>query len=340
MINPEIKKALEKQGYRTAGSHSAVKICGWTKKTILGKGTCYKQKFYGINTHQCLQMTTSMSCANRCIFCWRDYKSPVSKDWKWNIDEPELVLEEAKKAHHKLLIGFFGNDETDKKALMESKEIKHAALSLTGEPINYPKVNELINLMHKQRISTFMVTNGQNPESIKKLGRVTQLYLSVDGADKETLKETGKPLFADYWERLMQSLEALKEKKHRTCIRITLIKEMNDKNPEKYAELIKKAEPDFVEVKAYMFIGASKERLKRENMPTHTETVKFAEKIKEHLPDYELMSEHKPSRVALLTHKNLKKDGRWKTWIDFEAFFEEKQEYNTDTPEENILIKK
>ncbi|MCC7574325.1 4-demethylwyosine synthase TYW1 [Candidatus Woesearchaeota archaeon] len=339
MITKEIKKNLEKQGYRTAGSHSAVKICGWTKKTILGKGTCYKHKFYGINTHQCLQMTTSMSCANRCVFCWRDYKSPVSKDWIWNIDEPNKVLEEAKEAHHKLLIGFFGNDKTDKKALKESKKIKHAALSLTGEPINYPKVNELIQEMHKQRISTFLVTNGQNPESIKKLGRITQLYLSVDGADKETLRETGKPLFTDYWERLLKSLEELKEKKYRTCIRITLIKGMNDKNPEKYAELIKKAEPDFVEVKSYMFIGASKERLKKENMPTHTETMKFTEQIQKHLPNYELMSDHKPSRVALLTHIKHKIRGKWKTWIDFEAFFQEKQEYNTDTPKENIIIK-
>ena len=332
MITPEIKKSLEKQGYRTIGGHSAVKICGWTKNTILDKGTCYKHKFYGINTHQCLQMTTSMSCANRCVFCWRDYKSPVSKEWIWNIDDPKKILEESKKAQEKLLIGFFGNEKANKKILKETKNIRHAALSLTGEPINYPKVNELIKEMHAQRISTFVVTNGQNPESIKKLGRVTQLYLSVDGPNPEILKETGKPLFKDYWERLQKSLEELRQKKHRTCIRITQIKGMNDKNPEGYAELIKKAEPEFVEVKAYMFIGASKTRLKKENMPSHQEIQEFTKKIKEHLPEYEIVSEHKPSRVCLLVHKKLKENNTWKTWINFEAFFKEETNYNEETP--------
>src|SRR6056297_2456624 len=180
---------------------------GWTKKTIKGEGTCYKHKFYGINTHQCLQMTTSMSCANRCVFCWRDYKSPVSKDWTWNIDDPELILTESKKAHEQLLIGFFGNENANKTILNETKNIKHAALSLTGEPINYPKINQLIKEMHNQKISTFLVTNGQNPESIQKLEPVTQLYLSVDGPTKEILQKTGKPLFKDYWERLNQSLD-------------------------------------------------------------------------------------------------------------------------------------
>jgi tRNA wybutosine-synthesizing protein 1 len=340
MITPEIKKSLEKQGYRTAGSHSAVKICGWTKNSILGKGTCYKHKFYGINTHQCLQMTTSMSCANRCVFCWRDYKSPVAKEWIWNIDDPKKVLEESKLAHEKLLIGFFGNEKADKKVLKETKNIRHAALSLTGEPINYPKVNDIIKEMHKQKISTFLVTNGQNPESIKKLTRVTQLYLSVDGSNPEMLKMTGKPLFLDYWERLIQSLKELKTKKYRKCIRITLIKGMNDEKPEEYAELIKIAEPEFIEVKAYMFIGASKERLKRENMPSHLETYKFANKIKEFLPDYELISDHKSSRVALLAHKKLKKQEKWNTWINFDKFFEGIQDYNEEIPQENLINNK
>ncbi len=337
MITPEIKENLEKQGYRTIGSHSAVKICGWTKKTIKGEGTCYKHKFYGINTHQCLQMTTSMSCANRCVFCWRDYKSPVSEDWIWNIDEPESILEHSKKAHEQLLIGFFGNENADKTILQESKNIKHAALSLTGEPINYPKVNELIQQMHKQKISTFMVTNGQNPENIQKLTKVTQLYLSVDGPTQEILKTTGKPLFKDYWERLQQSINELKNKKNRTCLRLTIIKGMNDEQPEQYAELIKKAEPDFIEVKAYMFIGASKTRLKKENMPMHDEIMTFSKIINEYLENYEIISEHKASRVVLLANKKLKENGKWQTWIDFEKFFKGDENYNKETPKENLL---
>src|SRR5437870_4544521 len=72
---------LEKQQYRMCCHHSAVKVCGWTKNMLRGEGGCYKFTFYGIRSHQCLQMTTSMFCASRCTFCWRGEKAPVSKDW-------------------------------------------------------------------------------------------------------------------------------------------------------------------------------------------------------------------------------------------------------------------
>jgi len=129
-------------------------------------------------------------------------------------------------------------------------------------------------------------------------------------------------LFPDYWERLNKSLKYMKAKKQRTAIRITVIKGINDVEPENYAKLIKKANPDFVEVKAYMFLGESRKRLKQENMPSHSETKKFAKKINEFLSEYELCSEQKSSRVALLAKKSFKKKGKWITWIDFGKFHE------------------
>ena len=50
---------LQKMGYRFAGNnyHAAAKICHWTKKSILDEGVCYKEKFYGIKSHRCLQMS-------------------------------------------------------------------------------------------------------------------------------------------------------------------------------------------------------------------------------------------------------------------------------------------
>ena len=69
-----------------------------------------------------------------------------------------------------------------------SNEVRHVALSLTGEPITYPKINEMIDDFHKRKISTFMVTNGQYPEAMKNLKKVTQLYLSVDGTNQKQLK--------------------------------------------------------------------------------------------------------------------------------------------------------
>lgn len=326
MLTEEAKKKLKKQQYKVVGDHSAVKTCGWTKNMIRGKGGCYKLKFYGIMSNQCLQMTTSMSCANRCTFCWRDYKSPVSKEWKqeWKIDDPKFILDESIKAHHKLLTGFKGdtNPNPNKEPYEKSKIIKHVALSLTGEPILYPRINELINLFNKQGISTFLVTNAQYPEQIKNLSPVTQLYISLDAPDSILLRKVDLPLFRDYWERLNKSLEYMNEKKQRTCIRLTMIKGINMSSPEKYAELIKKASPDFIEVKSYMHVGASIKRLSKECMPSHEEVMKFSKELIKYLKDYEIVSEHIPSQVVMLAKKKFKINGVWNTWIDFEKYNE------------------
>ncbi len=322
MLIPEAKAELEKQQYRIVGEHSAVKPCGWTKNMIKGEGGCYKLKFYGIMSNQCLQMTTSISCANRCTFCWRGYKAPVSTDWKWNVDNPEMIHQGSIKAHHRLLVGFKGNDKISKAAYEDSLIVKHVALSLTGEPIFYPKINESIKLFDKDGISTFLVTNGQYPEQIKNLNPVTQLYLSVDAPTQELLKDVDLPLFKDYWERLNLSLDYLKEKKQRTCIRLTIIKGINDNDLEQYAQLIQRGDTDFIEVKAYMHVGPSQQRLKRENMPLHEEIIIFSKKLAKLLDNYEIVSEHIPSRVVMFAKKEFKVDDKWMTWIDFAKWHE------------------
>ncbi len=322
MLTQEAREELEKQQYRIIGGHSAVKTCGWTRNMINEKGGCYKLKFYGIMSNQCMQMTTSISCANRCTFCWRGYKAPVSMDWTWDADEPEMILQGSLEEHHRLLVGFGGSAKANKKAFESSKTVKHVALSLTGEPIFYPRINELIELFNKTGISTFLVTNAQYPEHIKNLKPVTQLYISVDAPTKELLKAIDLPLFKDYWERLNRSLEHLKEKKQRTCIRLTIVKGHNDVLVEKYAELILKGSPDFIEVKAYMHVGPSQQRLKRENMPLHEEVVAFSQELLKHLLGYEMVSEHIPSRVVMFAKTKFKINGEWHTWIDFPKYQE------------------
>lgn len=320
MLSKEAKSDLERQQYRIVGNHSAVKVCTWTRKLMRNEGGCYKLKFYGIRSDKCMQMTTSLSCANRCTFCWRGYKAPVSKEWAWEVDEPDLIIKESLVAQYKLLTGMNGNPKVTKAAYKESLDVKHVALSLTGEPITYPKINELVKKFHERGISTFLVTNAQYPEAIKDLQMVTQLYLSLDAPNKKLLKEIDKPLFKDYWERLVQSLDYLAKKQCRTCIRLTHIKGINDVDIEKYAELIHRGNPDFIEVKSYMFVGASRQILAMENMPLYNDVVDFSKKLVSHLPDYEIVSDHVPSRVTMIAHKKLKINGAWHTWIDFEKF--------------------
>lgn len=318
-FDEQSRKTLEKQQYRIIGNHSAVKVCGWTKTMIRGKGSCYKHKFYGIQSHRCLQMTTSISCANRCTFCWRDYKAPVSKEWKWDIDEPDFIIDEAIKAQQDLLVGFYGNEAAKKILLDQANEPRHVALSLTGEPITYPKFNELCREFHKRNISTFIVTNAQYPDAIRTLKNCTQLYISIDAPNKQLLKSIDKPLFPDYWERLNQSLEYLSEKDFRTAVRLTIVKGQNDSDLEGYRGLILKGDPDFIEVKGYMYVGASRERLEKENMPDMDDVRQFTEQLAQLLPDYELAGEQKESWVVLLAKKTFNK----KTWIDYPKFFED-----------------
>ncbi len=47
MITPAQRKALTKEGYKIIGTHSAVKLCRWTKAQLRGRGGCYKHTAYG-----------------------------------------------------------------------------------------------------------------------------------------------------------------------------------------------------------------------------------------------------------------------------------------------------
>ena len=46
---------------------------------------------------------------------------------------------------------------------------------------------------------------------------MTQLYVSVDAGSKEELKRIDRPLFRDFWQRYLDSLEALGEKVWHMC---------------------------------------------------------------------------------------------------------------------------
>lgn len=52
MVTKLQRKSLVKEGYKIIGTHSAVKICRWTKNQMRGRGGCYKHSFYGIVSYQ------------------------------------------------------------------------------------------------------------------------------------------------------------------------------------------------------------------------------------------------------------------------------------------------
>lgn len=301
-LNKKQVEKLESSGYRFVGSHNhaAAKICHWTKQSILDKGVCYKEKFYGIESHRCLQMAPAVpNCQQKCEFCWRDL-SYTQTQWEGEYDDPKTIIDEAVKAQNNLLCGFFGNDKANKEKLEESKTPTNAAISLAGEPMLYPEIDELIAEFNRRNFTTFVVSNGQCVDKLKNLeNEPYQLYLSIDAPTKKIYNDVCQPQISEGWDNLNQSLDTLASFNSRTCIRTTCVKGRNMTNPEKYAELIKKASPDFVEIKAYMCVGSSRHRLTPDNMPTFDEVKSFAQKIGENCGK-KIVNESEVSRVVLL----------------------------------------
>ena len=199
MVTPQLRAALTKQGYKILGSHSGVKLCRWTKAQLRGRGGCYKHSFYGIESHRCMEATPSLACANKCVFCWRHHTNPVGREWRWQMDDAETIVEKAVSEHRGMIKQMKGVPGVMPERFEEGMDPRHCALSLVGEPIMYPEIDKFVGLLHAKRISTFLVTNAQFPDAIKNLPAITQLYVSVDAATPETLKAIDRPLFGDYW---------------------------------------------------------------------------------------------------------------------------------------------
>ena len=107
MIPKKVEKVLKKQHYEIVGRHSAVQICRWTKKSMRDEGVCYKEKFYGIESHRCCQMTPAvMWCPNKCLHCWRAVEMTIGDKMEEGIDSPKEIIDGCIEAQRKLLVGF------------------------------------------------------------------------------------------------------------------------------------------------------------------------------------------------------------------------------------------
>ncbi|XP_053069767.1 S-adenosyl-L-methionine-dependent tRNA 4-demethylwyosine synthase TYW1 isoform X3 [Acinonyx jubatus] len=328
MITPALREALTKQGYQLIGSHSGVKLCRWTKSMLRGRGGCYKHTFYGIESHRCMETTPSLACANKCVFCWRHHTNPVGTEWRWKMDQPEMILKEAIENHQSMIKQFKGVPGVREDRFEEGMMVKHCALSLVGEPIMYPEINRFLKLLHECKISSFLVTNAQFPVEIRNLKPVTQLYVSVDASTKDSLKKIDRPLFKDFWQRFLNSLKALAAKQQRTVYRLTLVKAWNVDELQAYAELVSLGNPDFIEVKGVTYCGeSSASSLTMANVPWHEEVVHFVRELVALIPNYEIACEHEHSNCLLIAHTRFKIDGEWWTWIDYNRFQELVQEY-------------
>jgi len=306
LVSNELLRVLKNQKYHLVGRHSAVKRCRWLYETLVHDRACYKQKFYGIKSHQCVQMTpTIVYCTMRCRFCWRVQSGDLELKWEEtqlpNWDDPEDIVEGCIKEQLKILSGYKGNPKTNPEKYREALTPRHAAISLTGEPTLYSPLDGLIQGFHRRGFTTFLVSNGTVPEALSRLDEEpTQLYISVSAFNEKMFSEVCRPYIRGAWKKLNETLSLLPSFKCPTVIRLTLARHLNLKHPELYARLIEKANPTYVEPKAYMHVGFSRLRLGFNNMPTHREIQDFAAQLAEEM-GYTVLDEAPESRVVLLS---------------------------------------
>ena len=343
MIPEKLKKILKKQHYEIVGKHSAVQICRWTKNSLRNEGVCYKEQFYGINSHLCCQMTPAvMWCQNKCLHCWRAIELTIDDKLTGKLDSPKEIIDGCILAQRKLIKGFKilpkTKDKSPSRVNMkkweEAQEPTQFAISLSGEPTLYEKVGELIEELRRRGKTSFLVTNGLYPEKIKELMEKkqlpTQLYVSVNSPNKKLYVPFHRSSKKDAWEKLNESLSLFPglKGKTRTVFRMNLVKDLNMK-PEyakEYAEMIKKYQPLIVEVKGFMSVGFARQRLGYDKMPTNEEMKNFIKLIEKELTPkgvpsvngnvntegketgYKLLDNHERSRAFVLgkDKKNLK----------------------------------
>ena len=311
-IKPNVMEQLKKAKYGVA-DHSTVELCHWTKKSFRNEGTCYKHKFYGISTHRCMEFSPAgMHCENRCVYCWRPmefYDSLAMEPER--VAEPEDIIQKLMAERRRLIMGHYGDPNQDKQKIDESLLPSHYAISLSGEPTMYPKLPGLIKYLKSLEAtkSIFLVTNGQEPDMIQRLADEdalpTQLYLSTNAADHESFLKINRPRYDDSWKRWNETLGMLSKLDTRTVLRITLIKNWNDSKEmiPAFTQMFDRSNPHFIEIKSYMHIGRSTNRLEHENMLDMSEIRDFATGVSQYSNRFSIMDESEISRIVILQNK-------------------------------------
>jgi tRNA wybutosine-synthesizing protein 1 len=245
------------------------------------------------------------NCTQQCLFCWRAQSEDLQIEWNEmklpNWDSVEEIVKGCLNAQSKILSGYKGNPKTNLQKFRESLAPKHVAISLTGEPTLYEYLGELIRTFHRRNFTTFLVSNGTMPSKLAELSQEpTQLYISACAPNKEVYRQVCRPQVADAWAKLNETLSFLQSFRCPTVIRMTLVKDHNMKLIDEYAKLVKRADPTYVEAKAYMHVGFSGLRLDYGRMPTHKEVYDFALCLAEKT-GFMIVDESADSRVVLLS---------------------------------------
>jgi tRNA wybutosine-synthesizing protein 1 len=121
-----------------------------------------------------------------------------------------------------------------------------------------------------------------------------------------------RPLHKDAWERWWESLRFLATVDTRTVLRMTLIRGRNDGGDfvDEFAKMMVEGNPHFIELKSYMHVGMSTERLERGDMLDMDEIRGYANNLCAAMPSFYVMDESEISRIVVLQNSRRHVD-RW-----------------------------
>jgi tRNA wybutosine-synthesizing protein 1 len=305
--------ALGRMGYRTVGNHSAVRVCRWTKNSLLGQGVCFKEKWYdGFQSHRCLQMTpAAVNCTQQCQFCWAPQPADVPGE-RWHsfpfpttgVDNPEDILSGCLEERRSSMVSLKEeNTSVDANKFEEALNPTHIGICLSGEPALYPRVSEIIEEACNLGMNTsHLVTNGTMPETLESMDPLpSRLFVSLYAPDKHTYVKTCRPLISDGWAKVNRTLELLPSLSCKTTVELTLAKGLNMINPAEYAKLIEIANPGTVDIKAFQHAGGSLLRMAGGAEPEWWKIRAFADEVSRET-GYAVKDEIAP--FALLLSKN------------------------------------
>ena len=165
----------------------------------------------------------------------------------------------------------------------EAMNPNHAAISLDGEPLLFPKINGLVGEFRNRRMTSFIVTNSTMTKVIENMDILpSQFYFTLAAPNKKIYQKTCRPMIKEGWNRVLDTMNLIESLDCRTLIRLTAVKDLNINEIliEEYAKIIEKANPNFFEIKGFTLQAKAlliKERLKSE-LP-----------LQEYFPDFDYL---------------------------------------------------
>jgi len=185
----------------------------------------------------------------------------------------------------------------------------HAAISLDGEPLLYPRISEFVQEFRNLDITTFIVTNGTTPDTIRNLETLpSQLYITLPASNENIYKKICRPMIKNGWNKIRDSLDLVDSLSCRTLVRLTALKTLNINESfiHDYSKIIEKTNPNFFEIKGFTLQAKAlliNERLKngkqpQEYFPEYEYLENLAMKFEE-ISGFPLIYRNKPSRDFL-----------------------------------------